>query len=127
MKEGTFVWGAVKLLSDDRNLGYGYGIYHKKGISIVVFRKKDLIKYTVKVFPINFLKRELHYCIDIDPSYISLSDEERFIPPSIKQFPVLKNPIEFVEELSSETSVMEGVGVRRISNRYRFVIYSHQC
>lgn len=40
MKEGTFVWGAVKLLSDDRNLGYGYGIYHKKGISIVVFRKK---------------------------------------------------------------------------------------
>lgn len=128
MKEGTFVWGAVKLLSDDRNLGYGYGIYHKKGISIVVFRKKGLIERGVKVFPINFLKKELHYCIDIDPAYISLSNiEEKFIPPSIKQFPVLKNPIEFVEKLSSETSVMEGVGMRCVSNRYRFVIYSYQC
>ena len=127
MKEGTFVWGAVKLLSDDRNLGYGYGIYHKKGISIVVFRKKGLMERGVKIFPINFLKRELHYCIDIDPAYISLSNEERFIPPSIKQFPVLKNPIEFVEKLSSETSVMEGVGMRCVSNRYRFVIYGYQC
>lgn len=126
MKEGTFVWGVVKLLSDERNLGYGYGIYHKKGISIVVFRKKDLIKNIVKVFPVNFLKRELHYCIDIDPAYISLSDEEKFIPHlSIKLFPVLRNPIEFVEKLSSETSVMEGVGIRCVSNRYRFIIYSH--
>ena len=128
MKEGTFVWGAVKLLSDDRHLGYGYGIYHKKGISIVVFRKKDLIKNIVKVFSVNFLKRELRYCIDIDPAYISLSDEEKFIPHlSMRLFPVLKNPIEFVEKLSSETSVMEGLGMRHISNRYRFVIYSHPC
>ena len=126
MKEGTFVWGAVKLLSDDRNLGYGYGIYHKKGISIVVFRKKDLIKNTVKVFPVNFLKRELHYCIDIDPAYISLSDEEKFIPHlSTKLFPVLKSPIEFVEKLSSETLIIGDFIMRRISNRYRFIIYSH--
>ena len=125
MKEGTFVWGVVKLLSDDRNLGYGYGIYHKKGISIVVFRKKDLIENTVKVFPINFLKRELHYCIDIDPAYISLSDEEKFIPPSMKQFPVLENPIEFVESLSSETLIIGDFVMRRISSRYRFIIYNH--
>lgn len=125
MKEGTFVWGVVKLLSDDRNLGYGYGIYHKKGISLVVFRKKSLIENAVKIFPINFLKRELHYCIDIDPAYISLSDEGGFIPPSMKQFPILKNPIEFVEKLSPETSVIEGVRGRYICNRYRFIIYSH--
>ena len=125
MKEGTFVWGVVKLLSDDRNLGYSYGIYHKKGISIVVFRRKNLIDGAVKILPINFLKRELHYCIDIDPAYISLSNEEKFIPPSIKQFPILKNPIEFVEGLSSELSVIEGLGIRRVSNRYRFIIYSH--
>lgn len=124
MKEGTFVWGAVKLLSDDRNLGYGYGIYHKKGISIVVFRKKGLIEKGVKVFPINFLKRELRYCIDIDPIYISLSNEGKFTPPSIKQFPVLKNPIEFVEGLSSEDGNSRP---RIISNRYRFVIYGYQC
>ena len=126
MKEGTFVWGVVKLLSDDRNLGYGYGIFHKEGISIVVFRKKDLIKNTVKVFPINFLKRELHYCIDIDSAYISLSDEEKFIPHlSTKLFPVLKNPIEFVEKLSSETLVVGDVWMRRVSSRYRFIMYSH--
>lgn len=125
MKEGTFVWGAIKLLSDGRNLGYGYGIYHKNGISIVAFRKIDLIDKTVKVFPINFLKRELHYCIDIDPAYIFLSDEENFIPPLIKQFPIIKNPIEFVEKLISETSIIEGVGIRCISNRYKFIICSH--
>lgn len=126
MKEGTFVWGAVRPLSNDRNLGYSYGIYHRKGISLIRFKRSStLLNNKAKIFPINFLKEELYYTVDIDPVYISLSNDENLTSNPVNQFPTLnENPIKFVEGLSFEDGNSR---TRTISNRYRFVIYSYQC
>lgn len=126
MKEGTFVWGVVKLLSDDRNLGYSYGIYHRKGISLIGFKRNStLLNNKAKIFPINFLREELYYTVDIDPAYISLSNDKNLTSNPVNQFPTLnENPIKFVEGLSFEDG---NPRTRTISNRYRFVIYSYQC